>query len=93
MKNQIMTKTFPIPNGQGLIDDRVLVNFPVKMIFMDSSGDFSALKDVRFKRILLNIAGEQKQIVNVNNMNTPDETDHTFFEWMDYLCNGCSDDQ
>ena len=36
VKNQIMTKTFRIPSGQGFIDDRVLVNFPVKMMFMMS---------------------------------------------------------
>ena len=95
VKNQIMTKTFRIPSGQGFIDDRVLVNFPVKMMFMmftDDAGDFSSLKDVRFKRISLNIAGEQKRIINVDNTNTPDGIDHTFFEWMDYLCNSRSDD-
>ena len=61
VKNQIMTKTFRIPTKQGFIDDRVLVNFPVKMMFMmftDDDGDFSELLDVRFKRISLNIAGE-----------------------------------
>ena len=95
VKNQIMTKTFRIPSGQGFIDDRVLVNFPVKMMFMmftDDAGDFSKLLDVRFKRISLNIAGEQKRIINVDNTNTPDGIDHTFFEWMDYLCNSRSDD-
>ncbi len=95
VKNQIMTKTFRIPTGQNFIDDRVLVNFPVKMMFMmftDDNGDFSTLKDIRFKRISLNIAGEQKRIINVDNTNTPDGIDHTFFEWMDYLCNSRSDE-
>ena len=95
VKNQIMTKTFRIPSGQGFIDDRVLVNFPVKMMFMmfrDDNGDFSELLDVRFKRISLNIAGEQKRIINVDNENTPNRIDHTFFEWMDYLCNSRSDE-
>ncbi len=95
VKNQIMTKTFRIPSGQGFIDDRVLVNFPVKMMFMmftDDNGDFSTLKDIRFKHISLNIAGEQKRIINVDNTNTPDGIDHTFFEWMDYLCNSRSDE-
>ena len=97
VKNQIMTKTFRIPSGQNFIDDRVLVNFPVKMMFMmftddngdfpvkmmfmmftDDNGDFSSLKDIRFKRISLNIAGEQKRIINVDNTNTPDGIDHTF---------------
>ena len=90
-----MTKTFRIPSGQGFIDDRVLVNFPVKMMFMmftDDAGDFSKLLDIRFKRISLNIAGEQKRIINVDNTNTPDGIDHTFFEWMDYLCNSRSDE-
>ena len=84
-----------IPKEQGFIDDRVLVNFPVKMMFMmftDDAGDFSKLLDIRFKRISLNIAGEQKRIINVDNTNTPDGIDHTFFEWMDYLCNSRSDD-
>ena len=90
VKNQIMTKTFNIPSAQGFIDDRVLVNFPIKhmfMLFTDEDGDFSELKDVRFKRISLNIAGEQKRILNVNNGNNPDGIDTTFFEWMDYICN------
>lgn len=95
VKNQIMTKTFNIPKAQDFIDDRVLVNFPVKMMFMvftDSNGDFSKLKDVKFDRISLNIAGEQKRIINVDNNNNPDGIDHTFFEWMDYLCNSRSDE-
>ena len=79
VKNQIMTKTFRIPSGQGFIDDRVLVNFPVKMMFMmftDDYGDFSELLDVRFKRISLNIAGEQKRIINVDNTNKADLIEH-----------------
>ena len=95
VKNQIMTKTFNIPKAQDFIDDRVLVNFPVKMMFMlftDENGDFSRLKDVRFSNISLNIAGEQKRIINVDNGNNPDGIDHTFFEWMDYLCNSRSDE-
>ena len=95
VKNQIMTKTFNIPKEQDFIDDRVLVNFPVKMMFMlftDENGDFSKLKDVKFSRIALNIAGEQKRIINVDNGNNPDGIDHTFFEWMDYLCNSRSDE-
>ena len=95
VKNPIMTKTFNIPKAQDFIDDRVLVNFPVKMMFMvftDSNGDFSKLKDVKFDRISLNIAGEQKRIINVDNNNNPDGIDHTFFEWMDYLCNSRSDE-
>ena len=95
VKNQIMTKTFHIMPNVGRCDDRVLVNFPIKMMFMlftDANGDFSTLKDVRFKRIALNIAGEQKRIINVDNTNTPEGNDHTFFEWMDYLCNARSDE-
>ena len=95
MKNQIMTKTFQIMPNVGRCDDRVLVNFPIKMMFVlftDSNGDLSKLKDVRFKRIALNIAGEQKRIINVDNTNTPEGNDHTFFEWMDYLCNSRSDE-
>ena len=95
VKNQIMTKTFQIMPNVGRCDDRVLVNFPIKMMFIlftDSNGDFSKLKDVRFKRIALNIAGEQKRIINVDNTNTPEGNDHTFFEWMDYLCNSRSDE-
>ena len=90
VKNQIMTKTFHILPNVGRCDDRVLVNFPIKMMFMvftDADGNFAELKDVRFKRIALNIAGEQKRIINVDNTNTPEGNDHTFFEWMDYLCN------
>ena len=95
VKNQIMTKTFNIPKTQDFIDDRVLVNFPIKMMFMlftDHNGDFSELKDVRFKSITLNIAGEQKRIINVDNSNNPDGIDHTFWEWTDYLCNTRSDE-
>ena len=115
VKNQIMTKTFNITPGgadsKTFIDDRVLVNFPVKMMFMmftDKNGDFSSLKNIRISRISLNIAGEQKRIINVDNTNTPDGEqkriinvdntntpdgiDHTFFEWMDYLCNSRSDE-
>lgn len=95
VKNQIMTKTFSIPKEQDFIDDRVLVNFPVKMMYMlftDHNGNFSKLKDVKFSRISLNIAGEQKRIINVDNNNNPDGIDHTFFEWMDYLCNSRSDE-
>ena len=61
-------------------------------LITDDDGDFSELLDVRFKRISLNIAGEQKRIINVDNTNTPDGIDHTFFEWMDYLCNSRSDE-
>ena len=86
VKNQIMTKTFRIPSGQGFIDDRVCWSTsPSRLMFMmftDDDGDFSELLDVRFKRISLNIAGEQKRIINVDNTNTPDGIDHTFFEWM-----------
>ena len=62
------------------------------MVFTDDNGDFSSLKDVRFKRIAMNIAGEQKRILNVDNGNNPDGIDHTFFEWVDYLCNSRSDE-
>ena len=95
VKNQIMTKIFRIPNRQGLINDHVLVNFPVKMMFMmftDDNGDFSELQDIRFKHISINIAGEQKHIINVDNTNTPDRIHHPFFEWMDYLCNSRSEE-
>lgn len=94
VKNQIMTKTFNIPAGQDFIDDRVLVNFPIKMMFMyytDKDGNYSKLKSVKFDRISMNIAGEQKRVMNVDN-NNPDGVDPIFFEWMDYLCNSRSDE-
>lgn len=94
VKNQIMTKTFNIPAGQDFIDDRVLVNFPIKMMFMyytDKDGNYSKLKNVKFDRISMNIAGEQKRVMNVDN-NNPDGVDPIFFEWMDYLCNSRSDE-
>lgn len=95
VKNSIMTKTFNIPKDQKFIDDKVIVNFPIKMMFMlftDENGDFSKLKDIKFSNISLNIAGEQKHNIPVDNGNNPDGIDHTFFEWMDYLCNSRSDE-
>lgn len=94
-KNQIMTKTFKIPQNQGFLDDRIICNFPIKqmyIMFTDNEGNFSSLQDVKFKKIAMNIAGEQKRIIDVDNNNNPDGKDHTFFEWMDYLCNARSDE-
>ena len=95
VKNQIMTKTFNIPANQKFIDNNVIVNFPIKMMFMlftDENGDFSKLKDVKFSNLTLKIAGETARPINVDNSNTPEGIDHTFFEWMDYLCNSRSDE-
>ena len=95
VKNQIMTKTFNIPAKQKFIDNNVIVNFPIKMMFMlftDENGDFSKLKDVKFSKLTLKIAGETARPIDVDNSNTPEGIDHTFFEWMDYLCNSRSDE-
>lgn len=95
VKNQIMTKTFNIPAKQKFVDNNVIVNFPIKMMFMlftDENGDFSKLKDVKFSNLTLKIAGETARPINVDNSNTPEGIDHTFFEWMDYLCNSRSDE-
>ena len=95
VKNQIMTKTFNIPAKQKFVDNNVIVNFPIKMMFMlftDENGDFSKLKDVKFSNLTLKIAGETARSINVDNSNTPEGIDHTFFEWMDYLCNSRSDE-
>lgn len=95
VKNQIMTKTFNIPVKQKFVDNNVIVNFPIKMMFMlftDENGDFSKLKDVKFSNLTLKIAGETARPINVDNSNTPEGIDHTFFEWMDYLCNSRSDE-
>ena len=95
VKNQIMTKTFNIPANQKFVDNNVIVNFPIKMMFMlftDENGDFSKLKDVKFSNLTLKIAGETARPINVDNSNTPEGIDHTFFEWMDYLCNSRSDE-
>lgn len=94
-KNQILTKTFKIPAHQAFIDDRVICNFPIKQMFIlftNNDGDFSSLEDIKFKKISLNIAGEQKRILDVDNNNNPDGIDQTFFEWMDYICNCRSDE-
>lgn len=95
VKNQIMTKTFNIPANQKFVDNNVIVNFPIKMMFMlftDENGDFSKLKDVKFSKLTLKIAGETARPIDVDNSNTPEGIDHTFFEWMDYLCNSRSDE-
>lgn len=95
VKNQIMTKTFNIPSNQKFVDNNVIVNFPIKMMFMlftDENGDFSKLKDVKFSKLTLKIAGETARPIDVDNTNTPEGIDHTFFEWMDYLCNSRSDE-
>ena len=94
-KNQILTKTFKIPAHQGFIDDRIICNFPIKqmyILFTNNDGDFSSLEDIKFKKICLNIAGEQKRIIDVDNNNNPDGIDQTFWEWTDYLCNSRSDE-
>ena len=62
------------------------------MLFTDENGDFSKLKDVKFSNLTLKIAGETARPINVDNSNTPEGIDHTFFEWMDYLCNSRSDE-
>ena len=93
-KNQILTKTFKIPAHQAFIDDRIIVNFPVKMayiMFTNNDGDFSSLEDVKLKKICLNIAGEQKRQIIAED-DTPDGIYSLFFEWMNYLCNSRSDE-
>lgn len=95
VKNSITTKTFNIPANQKFIDNNVIVNFPIKMMFMlftNENGDFSKLKDVKFSKLTLKIAGENPRSIDVDNNNTPEGKDHTFFEWMDYLCNSRSDE-
>lgn len=89
VKNQIMIKTFNIPQNQKFYDNSVIVNFPVKMMFMmfTENGDFSKLKDVKFNNISLKLAGETPRVINVDNSNTPEGIDSTFFEWINYLCN------
>ena len=94
-KNQIMTKAFTIPTGQNYIDDRVICNFPIKMayiMFTDLDTDFSKLENVKFKKIAINIAGEQKRYIDVDNNNNPDGKDRLLFEWMDYVCNDHADE-
>ena len=46
----------------------------------------------KFSNLTLKIAGETARPINVDNSNTPEGIDHTFFEWMDYLCNSRSDE-
>lgn len=94
-KNQIMTKAFTIPKNQNYIDDRVICNFPIKMayiMFTNLDNDFSNLIDIKFKKIALNIAGEQKRYIDVDNNNNPDGKDRLLFEWMDYICNDHGDE-
>lgn len=94
IKNEILTKTFKIPAHQAFLDNSVICNFPIKtmyILFTNNEGDFSSLEDVKFKKINLNIAGEQKRRMEINN-NNPDGIDETLWEWMDYINNSRSDE-
>ena len=93
-KNQILTKTFKIPAHQDFLSDNVICNFPIKqmyILFTNNEGDFSSLEDIKFKKICLNIAGEQKRNIDIDN-NNPDNLDQTLWEWSDYINNSRSDE-
>lgn len=93
-KNQILTKTFKIPAHQSFLDNSVICNFPIKtmyILFTNNEGDFSSLEDVKFKKINLNIAGEQKRRMEIDN-NNPDNIDQCLWEFMDYINNSRSDE-
>lgn len=93
-KNQILTKTFKIPAHQSFLDNSVICNFPIKVmyiLFTNNEGDFSSLEDVKFKKINLNIAGEQKRRIEVDN-NNQDNIDQYLWEFMDYINNSRSDE-
>ena len=90
-----MIQIYSIPSGQNYIDDRVICNFPIKMayiMFTNLNSDFSKLENVKFKKIAINIAGEQKRYIDVDNNNNPDGKDRLLFEWMDYVCNDHADE-
>ena len=93
-KNQILTKTFKIPEHQGFIYNNLICNFPIKqmyILFTNNEGDFSTLEDVKLKKICLNIAGEQKRTI-ISEQDTPDGKYSLFYEWMDYINNSRSDE-
>lgn len=93
-KNQLLVKTFKIPAHQDFLDDRVICNFPIKqmyILFTNNDGDFSSLEDIKFKKICLNIAGEQKRVIDIDN-NNQDGIDQSLFEWMDYINNSRADE-
>ena len=93
-KNQILTKTFKIPEHQDFIYNNVICNFPIKtmyILFTNNEGDFSSLEDIKIKKINLNIAGEQKRMI-ISEEDTPDGKYSLFFEWMDYINNSRSDE-
>ena len=93
-KNQILTKTFKIPEHQGFIYNNLICNFPIKqmyILFTNNEGDFSSLEDVKIKKICLNIAGEQKRTI-ISEEDTPDGKYSLFYEWMDYINNSRSDE-
>lgn len=89
-KTQIQTKTFKLQAGASYIDNNVIVNFPIKfmyMFFTSGDSDFSKLLDVKFKKLVLSIAGTQKRFIDVDNTNTKEGTDHSLWEFTDYLTN------
>lgn len=93
-KNQILTKTFKIPEHQGFIYNNIICNFPIKqmyILFTNNQGDFSSLEDVKIKKICLNIAGEQKRTI-ISEDDTSDGKYSLFYEWMDYVNNSRSDE-
>lgn len=93
-KNQILTKTFKIPEHQGFIYNNVICNFPIKtmyILFTNNEGDFSSLEDVKIKKINLNIAGEQKRTI-ISEEDTSDGKYSLFYEWMNYINNSRQDE-
>ena len=93
-KNQILTKTFKIPEHQAFIYNNVICNFPIKqmyILFTNNQGDFSSLEDVKIKKINLNIAGEQKRTI-ISEEDTPDGKYSLFYEWMNYINNSRQDE-
>lgn len=94
-KNEILTKTFKIPPHQSFLDNSVICNFPIKtmyILFTNNEGDFSSLEDIKFKKINLNIAGEQKRRMEIDNSNNPDGIEQSLWEWMDYINNARADE-
>lgn len=49
-------------------------------MFTDDSGTFNSLKNIQFKRIVMNIVAEQKHMLNMDNGNNSDGIVYTFFD-------------
>jgi len=91
--DQIMIKSFHIPQNQMFFTERCIYNFPCKYVFIvftPESNDFSELLPVQFSRLSFLMSGAQKRTILP--MYENDGVDNTLFEYLNYIVNTNNED-